>query len=204
MTAATTPGPTADPRPTTDLLPAAAAECRRALEAAGHGDWGEPAGDLEWSCRGTAAHLADVLFSYAGQVVAQPDASYLPMEVTVEDDATPGRLVASVGTCAELLHLACGAAPDGLRAWHPAGIADAEGFAAMGVVEVLVHTYDIARGLGLRWTPPEELTGPVLARLFPHAPDGDPTEVLLWSCGRATLQDRPRLEVWRWDPTVRG
>lgn len=199
----TTPGPALDPRPVTDLLPAVAAECRRVLEAAVDRDWDERAGSLDWSCRGTAAHLADVLFSYAGQVLAQPQESYLPMEVAVEDDATPDRLVASVVTCAQLLHLACRAAPDGLRAWHPAGIADAEGFAAMGAVELLVHTHDVADGLGLGWTPARELTGPVLARLFPHAPAGDPTEVLLWCCGRIALADRPRLDTWRWDPTVR-
>ncbi|CAN7346437.1 maleylpyruvate isomerase N-terminal domain-containing protein [Terrabacter sp. LjRoot27] len=204
MTTATTSAPFADPRPITDLLPAVAAECRRVLEAAVDRDWDEPAGDLDWSCRGTAAHVADVLFSYAGQVVAQPDGAYLPMEVTVEDAATPDRLVASVVACAQLLHLACAAAPDRLRAWHPAGVADAEGFAAMGVVEVLVHTHDIALGLGLGWAPPQQLSRPVLPRLFPQAPDGDPTEVLLWCCGRAALPDRPRLDAWRWDPTVRG
>jgi len=137
MTTATSPGVLTDPRPITDLIPSVAAECRSVLDAAVDREWSMPAGDLEWSCRRTAAHVADVLFSYAGQVVAQPDAAYLPMELVVEDAATPDRLVASVVTCAELLHLACRAAPAGLRAWHPAGVADAEGFAAMGVVEVL-------------------------------------------------------------------
>ena len=143
MTTATSPGVLTDPRPITDLIPSVAAVCRSVLDAAVDREWSMPAGDLEWSCRRTAAHVADVLFSYAGQVVAQPDAAYLPMELVVEDAATPDRLVASVVTCAELLHLACRAAPAGLRAWHPAGVADAEGFAAMGVVEVLVHTHDV-------------------------------------------------------------
>ncbi|WP_256792172.1 maleylpyruvate isomerase N-terminal domain-containing protein [Terrabacter sp. Ter38] len=204
MTTATSPGSLTDPRPITDLLPSVAAECRRVLDAAVDRDWRAPAGDLDWSCRHTAAHVADVLFSYAGQVVAQPDAAYLPMELVVEDAAAPDRLVASVVTCAELLHLACRAAPAAVRAWHPAGVADAEGFAAMGVVEVLVHTHDVTRGLGLGWMPPQALTAAVLLRLFPQAPDGDPTEVLLWCCGRGALAGRPRLETWRWDPTVRG
>jgi hypothetical protein len=82
-------------------------------------------------------------------------------------------------------------------------MADAEGFAAMGAAEVLVHTHDITSGLGLGWAPPPELSAPVLSRLFPDAPAGDPTQVLLWCCGRAALPDRPRLEAWRWDPTVR-
>lgn len=36
--------------------------------------WAVPAGDVEWSCRDTAVHVADDLFSYASQVIAQPQA----------------------------------------------------------------------------------------------------------------------------------
>jgi hypothetical protein len=61
-----------------------------------------------------------------------------------------------------------------------------------------VHTYDIARGLGSDWRPPAELCVPVLQRLFPDAPDGDPTDVLLWCTGRAALGDKDRLAQWRW------
>jgi hypothetical protein len=35
-----------------------------------------------------------------------------------------------------------------------------------------------------------------LARLFPDAPAGDPVQVLLWSTGRADLDDRPRVASW--------
>jgi hypothetical protein len=73
----------------------------------------------------------------------------------------------------------------------------------MGVVETLVHTYDIALGLGLDWRPPARLCAPVLARLFPDAPPGDPSALLLWCTGRITLDGRPRREQWRWDATVR-
>ena len=106
--------------------------------------------------------------------------------------------------CAELLRLAVSAASPERRAWHPNGTSDPEGFAAMGVVEMLVHTYDITRGLGLEWTPPSELSAPVLARLFPGAPPGNPSGVLLWCTGRAALPNRPRLDRWRWDSTVRS
>ena len=37
----------------------------------------------------------------------------------------------------------------------------------MGVVETLVHTHDVAAGLGLTWTPPAGLCARALARLFP-------------------------------------
>ncbi len=76
----------------------------------------------------------------------------------------------------------------------------------MGVVETLVHTYDIARGLhpGSQWRPSAALAAPVLQRLFPAAPQGHPSEVLLFCCGRVPLGERPRQEDWRWDSRVRG
>jgi hypothetical protein len=106
--------------------------------------------------------------------------------------------------CGELLRLAVTAAPSEARAWHPYGTSDPEGFAAMGVVEVLVHTYDITSGLGLEWAPPPELSELALARLFPGAPPGDPSSVLLWSTGRTSFTGRPRLTQWRWDSSVRS
>jgi CobB/CobQ-like glutamine amidotransferase domain len=79
------------------------------------------------------------------------------------------------------------------------------GFAAMGVVETLIHTFDVVRGLNPAdpWRPPAALAAPVLARLFPHAPSGDPTDVLLYCCGRASLGQLPRQTEWQWDSTLR-
>lgn len=185
-----------------DLLSEAASEMWRALDGSHNSDWSALAGDLEWSCRGTAAHLTDVLFSYASQVLAQPVESFLPVEATVDDGATPEDLLRSIRMCGELLRLASASVPPDVRAWHPYGTSDPEGFAAMGIAEVLVHTHDIARGLGVEWEPPRELCAPVLLRLFPDAPHGEPCEVLLWATGRAELGARPRLARWRWDSSV--
>ena len=179
-------------------------EMQRALQSSLEADWDRPAGGLDWSCRRTAAHVADDLFSYASQVLAQPLDGYLPVEVTVPDEASPEDLVRSVVMCGELLRLTVASASEDVRAWHPYGTSDPEGFAAMGVVEVLVHTYDITRGLGIDWAPPDDHCEPVLSRLFPDAPEGKPSDVLLWSTGRVPLGDRPRLERWRWDSSVRG
>jgi len=186
-----------------DLVSEATAEMWRALGDSLNSDWNVLAADLEWSCRGTAAHVADDLFSYASQVLAQPLDNYLPIEATVDVEATPEDLLRSVAMCGELLRLAAASAPRDVRAWHPCGTSDPEGFAAMGIVEVLVHTHDIAGGLGVEWEPPRELCAPVLLRLFPNAPQGVPSEVLLWATGRAELGDRPRLADWRWDSSVR-
>lgn len=75
----------------------------------------------------------------------------------------------------------------------------------MGIVETLVHTHDLAQGLGFAWNPPADLCSRVLARLFPDAPEStDPWPALLWATGRDELPGRPRLTTWRWDGTPRG
>ena len=77
-------------------------------------------------------------------------------------------------------------------------MSDAAGFAAMGVAEVLVHTYDITQGLGVAWLPPEPLCQPVVDRLLPSSPPGRASEVLLWATGRADLTGHPRVGEWVW------
>jgi hypothetical protein len=187
-----------------ELVSESTREMERALDSSLDADWNRLAGDLDWSCRQTGEHVADDLFSYASQVLAQPMEDYLPIEVTILDGAPQAGLLRSIVMCGELLRLAVASAAKDARAWHPYGISDPAGFAAMGIVEVLVHTHDIARGLDINWAPPDELCKPALLRLFPDAPQGQPSEVLLWCTGRAPLRDRPRLETWRWDSSVRG
>jgi hypothetical protein len=169
-------------------------------------DWQQlPAAELEWSCRQTALHMVDSLYFYAMQVVyGQPD-GYLCTELALDDSASPPRLLAALSAHAELLHRIAQSADPDLRAHHNYGVSDAAGFAAMGVVETLIHTFDVVRGLNPadRWRPPTELAAPVIARLFPHAPSGDPADVLLYCCGRAALGELPRQTLWQWDGTVR-
>ncbi|MDQ1634999.1 MAG: hypothetical protein QOJ32_1808 [Frankiaceae bacterium] len=182
----------------------ATSEMQRALGDAVDADWTVPAGDLDWSCWSTGGHIADDLFSYASQVIAQPTRAYLPIEANIEARATPAELLESIVMCGSLLGLAVSSASPSARAYHPCGISDAEGFAAMGVLEVLVHTHDIVGGLDLSWVPPDDLCSGVLERLFPDAPAGSPAAVLLWCTGRATLGGVPRRTSWRWDSSVRG
>jgi hypothetical protein len=154
-----------------DLVRSATTEMERALGGSVDADWTVTAGDLSWTCMDTGAHVADDLFSYASQVLAQPGVGYLPIEARLEDRATPETMLQSVTMCGHLLRLAVNDAPATARAWHPYGTSDPDGFAAMGIVEVLVHTYDIAQGLDLPWQPPPDLCAPALARLFPQGPD---------------------------------
>lgn len=81
---------------TADLVSASTAAMRHALGDADDRDWSVAAGDLDWSCRDTAAHVADDLFSYASQVVAQPSRGYLPIEATLEGTAAPASLLRCV------------------------------------------------------------------------------------------------------------
>ena len=69
----------------------------------------------------------------------------------------------------------------------------------MGIVETVVHTHDIAQGLGLTWSAPEDVCEKVLLRLFPDRPtQDDPWPTLLWCTGRTDLGRLPRQAAWRW------
>ncbi|KUL36325.1 hypothetical protein ADL22_24985 [Streptomyces sp. NRRL F-4489] len=180
---------------------------------------GGPAGTLEWDCWETAEHLADDLFAYAAQLgpAAPPLDREVPFDwhrrrpggpanaVHADRAAGPAGLLAVLESCGALLVAMVRTTPPHVRAHHVFGVSDAEGFAAMGIVETLVHTHDLAAGLGLGWEPPAELCARVLARLFPDAPEGAaPWPALLWATGRAELPGHPRRTRWRWDGTVRA
>ncbi|MEU7363000.1 MULTISPECIES: hypothetical protein [Streptomyces] len=205
--------------------PVTAADVERAvrsalatLRAAEARDWSVTAGSLEWDCWETVEHLADDLFSYAVQLgpANPPLDTHVPFAWSRRRPGGPANAVFAdreAGT-AGLLHVldASGAlltaivrtAPPTVRAHHVFGAADPEGFAAMGIVETLVHTHDVAEGLGLEWTPPADQCDRVLARLFPDAPaDTDRWQTLLWATGRSALPGRPRLTTWRWYGTPR-
>ncbi len=187
-------------------LPAAAGACVAALEGYTDLDWTQVrSADLRWSCWQTTLHMVDCLYFYAMQVVYSHPTAYLCTELALDDGASPTRLLEALSAHAELLHrIARSADPNG-RAHHTYGVSDAAGFAAMGVVETLIHTFDVARGLNPSdpWRPPAELAAPVIARLFPHAPVGNPTDVLLYCCGRTDLGELPQQREWQWDGTVR-
>lgn len=175
----------------------AVGEMLRVLGPHTGGDWGRPAGGLEWTCWETAAHVAHDLTAYAGQLAGLPGDAYLPLDLQVRAGTPPASVLRVVAACGRLLRIALDAAAPEDRAWHW-GPTDATGFAALGVNETLVHTYDIAAGLGVPWMPPDRLAAAVLARLFPGAPAGagTPGETLLWCTGRIDLPGRERVTSW--------
>jgi hypothetical protein len=91
-----------------------------------------------------------------------------------------------------------------VRAYHPAGMADPEGFASLGCYEALLHGNDIAQGFGLSLDPSRDMCRRVLARLFPQVPAGlagaDPWTALLWAGGRVEMAGQARIPDWRPHP----
>ena len=203
---------------TAEDVEAAVALAVTTLETVTDRDWGVPASGLDWTCWESVEHLADDLFAYAGQLGTDrpPKDTYVPfgwehrrpggpaLTVWVRPDGGTAGAQQVVETCGALLAAMVRAAPAHRRGWHPYGVSDAEGFAAMGVVEVLVHLHDVGEALGAPVTPDPALCRRALDRLFPDAPqDADPWATLLWATGRAALPGRDRLVEWRWDATVR-
>ncbi|OKK13131.1 hypothetical protein AMK16_31905 [Streptomyces sp. CB00455] len=189
-----------------------------ALRGAPAEAWEGKAGSLEWDCWETVEHLADDLFAYAAQL--GPKSPPLNGEVPfvwksrrpggpanvihADRGAGPAGLLQVLEASGALLVAMVRTTPPQTRAHHVFGVSDPEGFAAMGIVETVVHTHDLAQGLGLAWNPPADLCSRVLARLFPDAPSStDPWSTLLWATGRAELPGRPRPTAWRWDGTPR-
>jgi len=189
-----------------------------ALRAAPSGAWDGKAGPLEWDCWETVEHLSDDLFAYAVQLGPRtpPLDGNVPFvwesrrpggpanAVHADRAAGPAGLLQVLEASGALLVAMVRTTPQRVRAFHSHGVSDPEGFAAMGVVETLVHTRDLADGLGLAWTPPADLCARVLARLFPDGPrTTDPWPTLLWATGRAELPGHPRRTSWRWHSAPR-
>ncbi|WP_232383536.1 DinB family protein [Actinomadura violacea] len=199
---------------TADDLESAVRLAVTVLEKAPDGAWDGKAGGLEWTCWETVEHLSDDLFAYAAQLGARPknrEVPFLwesrrpggPANVTYADrDAGPSGLLEVLEACGAMLVALVRTTPPDVRAHHVFGASDPEGFAAMGIVETLVHTHDIAQGLGLTWDPPADLVARTLARLFPDAPrDTAPWPTLLWATGRGDLPGHARVTKWRWTGT---
>jgi uncharacterized protein (TIGR03083 family) len=165
-------------------------------------DWRTAAGTGIWTARATAEHLGETLLAYAVQLVVRPDGRYASMVATAGD--APLDLLEFVRAGTGILGSTVRTAAPDVRAFHPSGMADPEGFAGMGCVELLVHGEDIARGLGLGLDPSRDVCERVLARMFPDLTTGplagtdDAWEGLLWATGRIELPDHPRRTSWRW------
>ncbi|MDH6628882.1 RimJ/RimL family protein N-acetyltransferase [Streptomyces sp. LBL] len=169
-------------------------------------DWDGPrAGRLEWSCRYAAEHIAGCLIAYAGQLASRAQNAWVPFEITPDDGTDNEDVLQVVETTGALFAATYRTTPREARAFHPFPFrsANRDGFAAMGVAEVLLHTHDIAEGLGLPYEPPAELAAYVLTGIFPHVrPGPDHWRTLLWATGRGELPGRAPVAEWRWTNTL--
>ncbi|MFZ4236568.1 GNAT family N-acetyltransferase [Streptomyces murinus] len=185
-----------------DHVTEAVAGCLAVLRAAADRDWRSVrAGRVEWDCHTTAMHVADDLVAYAANLAGRARDAYIPFELKLDEGTDNAGLIQVLEATGALLAAAVVTAPPGVRAFHPYPFRDADrsGFAAMGITEVLLHTHDMAEGLGLPYEPSAELAESVLATIFPHIQPGPrPWPTLLWATGRGELPGRAPVTEWRW------
>jgi hypothetical protein len=180
----------------------AAAIATSALAPLAGADWDVAAGELDMSCRATLEHVVEGLTFYARDLATPVTDPPGDDELVLRcGEATPiSGLVEGLSQVAAVLATVVAGVPSGRRAFHPFGMADPSGFAAMACDELLIHADDIAAGLGTSVLVPARLCERVLGRLFPWAPsDGDAWDRLRWANGRLALPSHPRLEPdWGW------
>jgi hypothetical protein len=172
--------------------------CRESLVDLLDRDWSMRAGELDWTCRQALEHLCTLPYV---PTLATRRVDGWPAQVLVVDAmATTSDLLETALMLARVLADVARSAPAETRAFHPAGDADASGFIAMQIDELLIHTYDITQGLGVAFDASEHLSRLVLDRLFPWWPvNEDPWGALLWLNGRTPLPGRPKLgDEWLW------
>ncbi|MFF7164045.1 GNAT family N-acetyltransferase [Streptomyces sp. NPDC008086] len=176
--------------------------CAALLRTVADRDWtAVRAGRLDWHCRDTAHHVADDLAAYAGNLAGRARKKYVPFEIALQDGIDNADLIHIIETTGALLTATVRTTPPEVRAFHPYPFrsANREGFAAMGVAEVILHTHDIAEGLGVAYEPPSALPEFVLTRIFPEVQPGpDHWRTLLWATGRGDLPGREPVTEWRW------
>lgn len=167
-------------------------------------DWTVPAGSLEWTCFETAEHIAEVGLVYGAQLaLAKQEPRYVRLFPRKLPEVIPDEVMESIAAAFRILELTTRASGPEVRVYHPYGMADAEGYAAMGCAELLNHGHDVVTGLGGTFAPPAEICDRVTARLFPDLPttDGvDPWARLLAATGRATLPRQGGSQSWRYQP----
>ena len=180
--------------PDGDAVRSAAGAVREMLDRVVDGDAEVPV--MGTTVTGVAQHLAGCLSWYAHDLVAGT-AEVSAADLVPRPGASLAEAARSVAAWAEVLARTVDSASPDERGWHPHGVADPAGFAAIGCAELLVHGADVAGALTLRWSPPAGPAAAVVVRLFPEVPAvADPVAGLLWATGRGDLPGRERRTDW--------
>lgn len=163
-------------------------------------DWRASVPDLEWNCEETLRHAINTQLWYAAHLASRATrrlAVWRGVETGLDVDGLIDNLEANTSILAAVIR----DAPLGARSWHNSGMTDPCGYSAMACSELLIHTWDIGRGLDVQFVLPGDLCGRVVPRLFPMwlPIDASPEDALLWCNGRIALPGRPRLGPdWGW------
>lgn len=163
-------------------------------------DWTARVPDLEWNCETTLRHMIKAQSMYAAHL-ATGATRRIPMKGDLEPQLGIDALLENLRAQVSVLAAVIRDAPPEARSWHNSGMTDPTGYCAMACDELLVHTWDIGRGLGEPFELPGTVCARIVPRLFPMwSPiDADPCDALLWCNGRIALPDRARQgDDWGW------
>jgi hypothetical protein len=180
-----------------DCVDAAAAVSVAALLPGHDADWSVLAGELEWSVDRTIAHMTGAPAKYAFYLSSR-SSRYVAVRVWPEADATRQERLAAIQACAAALAGVAATAPRDAVGFHVSGMCTAAQFLAMACEELLVHTYDVTRGLGLPYEPPEDLCRLVIEHVYHGQDEQRPAwPHLVWLSGRR----HPAAAAWGQPPT---
>jgi len=127
-------------------------------------DWSKPAGTLEWTCWETVDHMIDCVFSYAMQVASRAQSGFLPFgELHAAPSATPEDLVAGLRGVGAMFLAVVRDSPSDTVASDGVLMLDLSDWCARSAYELVLHTHDVLRGLGVDLKVPDELCRPILA-----------------------------------------
>ncbi len=138
--------------------------CAAALSARVGDDWSAGVPGMEWTCRQTAAHMVDCVFSYLLQLASGAPGGYLPFhELEPLPEATPADLVAGLRGMGVALEAVAATAPPGRTASDGLVTLDPPAWCGRAGYEIALHTWDVLRGLGTTFRLPAALAAAVLS-----------------------------------------
>jgi hypothetical protein len=157
-------------------------------------DWSVPAGTLEWSCRKTAEHVIDSALAPAFFLASRRLDAYPLFKVTeIHPSATIPDLIDCLRAVVNVVWCVVVATdPDAraiIRRRPVPETAPAAAFAPRCGLELILHNFDIACGLGVAFDPPRDLCALLYAATFDYPREeitrtDDSWSDLLARCGR--------------------